>query len=1157
MTDGPSPKTPYVGLVPYDEMDADLFFGRDEEIRIVSSNLRASRLTILYGPSGVGKTSLLQAGVVHDLRRQILDEGAGRPARARFAVCVFRGWRDDPLPALMAAIGAAAAESRGRSVVRPWRAGTAPIAALRSWTSRVRTLLVVLDQFEEYFLYHPDEDSAGTFGGEFPAIVNEPNLRVNFLISIREDAWAKLDRFEGRIPRLFANYIRVEHLNRAAGRDAIERPIGEWNRRLPPGEAPYRLEGALVDAVLDAAGTGDLVSAEVGAGAPRPPGAADALEAPFLQLVMERLWRATLQAGEHELTLARLEALGGAQQIVENHLLEALGGLTRHEQELAADLFRFMVTRSKAKIAHPASDLAEWTGRPEAEVTAVLEKLSRGESGRILRPIPPPDESESTRYELFHDVLAEPILEWRRVFEEERARRAALRRFARIGGVLLTLVAVFAALGIWALVQRSDARRAARSASSLALAAAAVGQRDSHLDESLLLALEAYRASPTAQAASSMVGALETARSSGAETIVRGFPDGVRTVAYSPDGRMLAASSLHGAVRLWDLESRRPLGAPLGGSGEVWSVAFSPDGRILAFSGGDGAVRLWDVRSRSSLAELPAHQGRVDGVAFSPDGRTLASGGRDGTVRLWNVRDRAPLGAPLQGHTGRVDSVAFSPDGRTLASAGSDETVRLWDVRSGRSLGPPLRGHTGTIASVAFSPDGNTLASSDLDGAIRLWNVRTRAPLGHPLRGDAGEVWSVAFSPDGRTLASSGTDGSVRLWDVRTLEPLGAPLRGHMSQVDGVAFSPDGSTLASAGFDGTVRLWNVRTPDVLGLPLSGHTNQVKSVAFGPGGHVLASAADDGTVRLWDVAPHRELGAPLGAPTDGAVSSAFSPTSVAVSPDGRLIAVGSNDHAVWLFDARTRKPLGRPLRGHTDAVVSVAFSPDGHTLGSAGNDGRALLWDVRTRRPIGRPLDPHAGALLSVVFSPDGRTLASGGFDGMVRLWDVHRQRQLGLARRASSIGVLSIAVSPDGRTLASGSADGEVRLWDVRAWRPLGEPLSGGPSRVESVAFSPNGRVLASAGADGTIRLWDVRGRKPLGQPLRGHRGGVLSVAFSPDGRTLASGGADRFVRLWSGIFWKDKADLEAQVCSLVVGNLTRSEWTALAPGLPYRTTCP
>ncbi len=1155
MTDVAPPKTPYVGLVPYDEEDADLFFGRDEEKRIVAANLRATRLTIVYGPSGVGKTSLLQAGVVHDLRRQILAEGAARPARSRFGICVFRAWRDDPLPALMAAIGAAAAESRGRDIVRPWRPGTPPVATLRAWTKRVRTLLVVLDQFEEYFLYHEDEDGDGTFAGEFPAIVNEPNLRVNFLISIREDAWAKLDRFEGRIPRLFANYVRVEHLSRAAARQAIERPIGEWNRRLPPGKEPYVLEDALVDAVVDAAArTGELVPAEVDEAALRLPGGADAVEAPFLQLVMEKLWRATLQAGARELTLARLEELGGAQQIVENHLLDALGGLTRHEQEVAADLFRFLVTRSKAKIAHPASDLAEWTGRPEAEVSGVLEKLSRGESGRILRPIPPPDESESTRYELFHDVLAEPILEWRRGFEQERARRAALRRFARIGGVLLALVAVFAALGIWALVQRSDAKRAARSATSLALASAAAGQRVTHLDESLLLGLEAYRASPSAEAASSMVGALEAARSSGAETILRGFRDGVRTVAFSPDGHLLAASSLSGAVRVWDLQGRRPLGSPLqGGWGEVWSVAFSPDGRILAFSGADGAVRLLDVRNRTVLAVLRT-QDRVDGVAFSPDGRTLASAGRDGTVRLWNLRDRRPLGPPLRGHTDRVVSVAFSPDGRTLASAGFDQTVRLWDVRTGRALGPPLRGHTGAIVSVAFSPDGRTLASSDLDGTIRLWDVRTRTPRGRPLRGNAGEVWSVAFSADGRTLALSGWNGTVSLRSAQGLGLVGE-LRGHWGHVDGVAFSPDGRTLASAGFDGTVRLWPMPKPGVLGRPLTGHTDQVRSVAFGPGG-LLASGGYDRTVRLWDVASGRELGAPLRGSTNGAVSTAFSPESVALSPNGRVLAVGSDDQAVWLWDVPTRRQLGPPLRGHTGAVVGIAFSPDERTLASAGADGTVRLWDLRTRSPLGRPLDAHAREVLDVAFSPDGRTLASAGFDGTVQLWDVHRRRPLGRPLRVGPVGVLSVAFSPDGRTLATGSADGAVRLWDVRRGQPLGQPFRPGLARVESVAFSPDGRTLASAGADGTIRLWDVPGRKPLGQPLRSDADKVWSVAFSPDGRTLASGGSDRTVRLWGGIFWKDFADLKTQVCSLVVGNLTRTEWTSLAPGLAYRTTC-
>src|SRR5207253_7887672 len=127
-------------------------------------------------------------------------------------------------------------EAAGAAELESWQPGEDPVARLRTWTERARTLLVVLDQFEDYFLYHPGERGEGTFDGEFPRIVNETNLRVNFLVSLREDAWAKLDRFEGRVPKLFANYVRVEHLDRAGARKAIEGPIAEYNRQVGPGE---------------------------------------------------------------------------------------------------------------------------------------------------------------------------------------------------------------------------------------------------------------------------------------------------------------------------------------------------------------------------------------------------------------------------------------------------------------------------------------------------------------------------------------------------------------------------------------------------------------------------------------------------------------------------------------------------------------------------------------------------------------------------------------------------------------------------------------------------------------------------------------------------------------------------------------------------------
>ena len=1094
---------------------------------------------------------MLRAGVIHDLRLLAREGVVGRPRRPLFAICAFAAWRDDPLAALMEAIRLSVSEALGGEDVARWRPGGPPEETLRAWTQHVRTLLVVLDQFEDYFLYHPEEDGEGTFSGEFPGLVNDPNLRVHFLLSIREDALAKLDRFKGRIPRLLSNYVRVEHLSRTAAREAIEGPVREWNHRLPPEEPPYTVEPALVDAVVDAAAAGTLARVEGGGPAGTAIAGPEPVELPFLQLVMERLWRATVDAGARELTIARLDALGGPEHIVENHLLEALARLTPEEQSVAADLFRFLVTRSKAKIAHPASDLAEWTRRSEPQVTEVLEKLCRREAGRIVRRVPPPPTGEGeTRYELFHDVLAEPIFEWRREYEQEQRRRAVFRRFARVGGVLLGLATVFAALGTWALVQRSEARTATRSATSLALASEALAQLSDHPELSLLLGLEAIRANSGAEASNAMVAALEASRRSGAEATLRGGADGVRTIAYSPDGGTLASADFDGTVRLWDTNARAPLGRPFRAHAhEVWGLSFSSDGRTLASSSFDGTVRLWNVQDQRPLGSpIDARVGAVRSVAFSPDGRNVAFAGSDDSVRLWDVSSFEEAHPPLEGHRSSVMSIAYSPDGRTLASGGADRTVRLWDVSTGEQLGRTLTGHADKVVSVAFSPDGRTLASSDLAGTVRLWDVDKTEPRGEPLRGRTGQVWSVAFSPDGKTLAASGFDGTVRLWDARTGRVSGEPLLGHSRAVIAVAYASDG-TLASASYDGTVRLWNLRRRHVLGDPVGEHPDRVTAVAVSPDGRTLASGGFDRTVRLWDLRARKPLGSVRGAEFDSIESLEF-------SPDGRTLAVADVDGSIWLASVPGGAPTGR-LAGHEGAVQSVAFGPDGTTLASAGFDGTVRLWDVAGRRQIGEPLAGHEGPVWAVAFSADGRTLASAGSDATLRLWDIPGRRSTGAIPLADGEVVQTLAFAGDGRTLASGSVGGSVRLWDAGARTPLGEPLQGhAPYDVEHLVFGPDGRILASAGADGTVRLWDARGRRALGPPLRGHSGPAYGVAFAPDGRTLVSGGDDQTVRAWERILWTSLADLEAQVCELVVGNLTRSEWEALVPGLAYRTTC-
>ena len=633
---------------------------------------------------------------------------ATSPERAPFAIAVFRGWRDEPLPALMEAIRLSVLEAAGGGELEPWRPGEPPVERLRSWTERARTLLVVLDQFEDYFLYHPNERGEETFDGQFPQIVNEANLRVNFLVSLREDAWAKLDRFEGRVPQLFANYVRIEHLDRAGARNAVEGPIVEYNRLLPAGEAEYTIEPKLVDAVVEAASTSGPGLDQGGNGA-LP--VSDEVETPFLQLVMERLWRATVEAGGRELTLATLVQLGGAQRIVETHLVDALGALDPREQEIAADAFRYLVTSSRRRVVQAASDLSEWLAIPEEELVSVLEKLASGESGRILRPVPPPPggEQEGRRYEIFHDVLGEPILEWRREFERARAQeeearrqRALRRRLALIAAGLLVLVLAFAGFAAWALHERGVASDRAEAAESQALAARSLRAQSLDPKQSLVLASQAEDKSSTPQAGESLRRAL-VGWPKPTVLVPRGRT--VYGVDFSPDGRFVATAGQGGARVV-------PIG---GGTAKtlvprklVTSVRFSPDGRFVVAATADGRVRVWRVAGWRELASRarvrPYLQARA---AFSDDGRFLVAGGYPGWGnRVWRF-DAGRVGRELTKRDGvggwiELDGSARVVDAQTAASAARLAPRRPCTFTTSRTGRLSVAGGAGRSATRVF-----------------------------------------------------------------------------------------------------------------------------------------------------------------------------------------------------------------------------------------------------------------------------------------------------------------------------------------------------------------------------------------------------------------------------------------------------------------------
>jgi hypothetical protein len=401
-------ETPYVGLQPYRVEDQKYFFGRERDSRIISSNLFASALTVLYGSSGVGKSSVLQAGVIPVLRNS-----------PRTVVIYFQRWPEkDPIQILKAecldAINTAGYGDVQVDVSLPFD------EFLFQATQTFRGIIIILlDQFEEYFLYHQEMEN--TFDAEFARAINREEVDAHFLIALREDALAMLDRFRTRIPNLLGNSLRLRHLDAKSARDAICKPLDVYNQE-SSNKPQVNIEEDLINELIQSVRTGKLLLGQGGSGGVDTRNATTEsdiqIETPFLQLVLTRLWDEEIGHGSNILRLQTLNDLGGARQIVRTHLNNVMKELQPDVQEIAGNIFQYLVTPSGTKIAYSTKDLAYYakTVQPQA-LGPVLEKLTQG-NVRILRKVTLP--GEDTRYEIYHDVLGSAILNWRENYIKDK-----------------------------------------------------------------------------------------------------------------------------------------------------------------------------------------------------------------------------------------------------------------------------------------------------------------------------------------------------------------------------------------------------------------------------------------------------------------------------------------------------------------------------------------------------------------------------------------------------------------------------------------------------------------------------------------------------------------------------------------------------------------
>ncbi|MEP0884634.1 trypsin-like peptidase domain-containing protein [Trichocoleus sp. ST-U3] len=1146
---------PYRGLFAFREQDTKFFFGRETFTQQLVAAVQRQRLVAVIGPSGSGKSSVVFAGLIPQLRT---EQG--------WLIEAFRPG-DHPFQKLASSLVPwfetyTSETDQLRAINKLAKAFQQKELAVRDVVARIleknsgNRLLLIADQFEElYSLCSNDLERQELLEQLLEAVHQTKNFTL--VLTLRADFLGYALSYRPLADALQSADVKLGPMNRVELRDAIEKPAALLG---------VQIESGLTERILNAV--------------EEKPG-----HLPLLEFALSLLW--TKQQNS-QLTHRGYEQIGGVEMALADYAEKEYRQLREVEQQRTQHVFiqlvcpgegtedtRRVATRSEvgednwdlvtqladARLVVTGSRTAEKNSTPnpppgsdsiESEETveivheALIQKwqrirewmkadrtfrtwqerlraamrqwrVSNQDTGALLRGFPlneaqdwlqkrrtylPPDEREYIEISWkFHEQdeaeRKEKEFEIRTMSE---ANQKAKRRI-KIGSVFLGVSVFLAAM---AFIGRDTAIKGlteAQEGTKLEQAGvSALRQLRSGEIEALLAAMQSGQRlkalikdgrSPQDYPAASPVLALQKILDTIYEQNRFNSNQGeVKSVSFSPNGRLIATAGKDGTVQLWSLSGQKQggleghEGGVLGG---VNSVSFSLNGQLIATAGEDNTVRLWDL-SGKQLAQMNGHQSEVNSVSFSPNEQQIASAGRDGTVRLWDLSGREQT--KIEAHRGGVNKVVFSPDGEKIATAGQDGVARLWD-KSGKKL-TEIMGHQGQqVFGISFSPDGKYLATAADDNTARIWNLSGKEQ--GKLEGHRGWVISVSFSPDGKRLATASDDGTARVWDFSGQEM--ARLQGHRGVVVSASFSPEGKYVITSGRDGTVRLWNLSPKQTVQFP--GFQKDVNAISFSPDRQLIVGAGDEGIARIWNLSGQQQ--AQWQATPRGAI------WAVAFSPDEPLIATAGYENVVRLWGLS-----GEPkatLKGHKAWVKSISFSSDGQLIATSGADKTARLWN-RLGKQVAT-LKGHKDVVGAVSISPDGQHVATGDWKGTIGMWD--RSGKQIKQWQGHQGQIRSLSFSPDGQQLAVADDNSVVRLWDLSGKQR--HEFFSYQSGINSLKFSPNGQYIVTGGMDSTVRIWDLQGRQIA--EFTNERGAIWEISFSPDAQSLVAGGDNGSVKLW------------------------------------------
>lgn len=753
----------------------------------------------------------------------------------------------------------------------------------------------------------------------------------------------------------------------------------------------------------------------------------------------------------------------------------------------------------------------------------------------------------------------------------DRLSRSPLRRFLRRMAIGLTLVISISGLSQFfsAFQAAKQQEQVARDHEREALEYAS-GTADHATDQTLVLAARLARDDPTTayllmrevQRPEEVLGWFSSAvgiwHKPISRAVLRGHTDHVRSIAFNPDGTLIATASSDGAVRIWRADGRGSPAVLRGHLDRVHIVNFSPDGKLLVTGSRDRTAMVWDLAHLDAPAALEGHSDIVWWAGFSPDGRWIATTSRDGTARLWDAtvpelwsNPPPPAQAVLQGHQNQVWWGEFHPDSTHLVTASKDETARIWSVLDPEAEPLVLADHKTNLYRARFSPDGTHVVTSGADPAVWLWPLAGGAPK--ILQGQSPFMDDAAFNKDGRrVLTAKSYFGTPRVWDTNSGNLI-TELKGGPNFSDIGAFGGNDQWIAVGHYNGCVEVWH-HDDHENPVRLCGSGETLHNLASSPDGSSLVTSTHSGVIRVWD-ATSWNTGARISI-MDGGIFVSRDQTSVAI------VNHKSTELSVFNLMSSTMGPTMRPPAEqsfvHSDisnagnqivsitdrGVVSLWNFSTGEMLwqrsgdfssgrlatflgenrvGAVGSDGDSWLLLDRNTGILESRHRTGTGAILGFVSTPDGHRAATVTNKGVVQLWEIGTNRPpTEIARRSDTRGGF-IALAPAGSALAV--VKGGAWVFDMYTGVTKFS-AERGIVDIFNAAISHTGRIVALMTVQGTVEVWDVQTGRKLDE-FYSHQASALS--FSIDERLLAvaelTGGHVR-IRDFSSAEWAGETDL-------------------------------